>query len=271
MDELARYNKERWEELARENVPYSRPFFDLDERSARTHVDPHGMMGNIAGKDVLCLAGGGGQQSVALALLGGKVTVLDLTDTQLERDRMAAAHYDVSVVTVQGDMRDLSCFAADAFDIVWQPYSINFVPDARLVFRQVARVLRPDGIYRVAWANPFTQAVDDTAWNGKAYPLQHPYVDGYDISELFPNWDFETGDGTRKHIRGPREFRHNLSTMLNGLIQLGFVLLGVREETSFEPQPEPGTWEHFKSVAAPYLTIWATYRPYVFQDIALPA
>ena len=41
--------------------------------------------------DVLCLAAGGGQQSVAFALLGANVTVFDLSETQLEHDRLAAA------------------------------------------------------------------------------------------------------------------------------------------------------------------------------------
>ena len=35
---------------------------------------------------VLCLACGGGQQSVALALLNANVTVFDLSEGQLDRD-----------------------------------------------------------------------------------------------------------------------------------------------------------------------------------------
>jgi len=103
MDELAQYNKARWEELAQSNVPYSRPWLDLDESSARTRVDPHGMLKDVAGKEVLCLAAGGGQQSAAFGLLGARVTVLDLSETQLERDRMAAKHYGLQIQTVQGD------------------------------------------------------------------------------------------------------------------------------------------------------------------------
>ena len=45
------------------------------------------LIDKIAGKGVLCLAGGGGQQSAAFALLGAKVTVLDFSETQLERDK----------------------------------------------------------------------------------------------------------------------------------------------------------------------------------------
>ena len=39
MDEIASYNKERWEELARGNVTFSRPALDLDPASAREMVE----------------------------------------------------------------------------------------------------------------------------------------------------------------------------------------------------------------------------------------
>jgi hypothetical protein len=86
MDELARYSKAQWEELARSNVEYSRPWLDLDRNSAQERVYPFDVMKAVDGKQVLCLASGGGQQSAAFGLLGAQVTVFDLSETQLERD-----------------------------------------------------------------------------------------------------------------------------------------------------------------------------------------
>ena len=60
-------------------------------------IRPPGILINLSGKDVLCLASGGGQQSVVLSLLGARVTVVDLTKGQLEGDREAAAHYGYDV------------------------------------------------------------------------------------------------------------------------------------------------------------------------------
>jgi len=85
MDDVAKYNKERWEQLTKANVPFSRRWLDLDKKSACKLIDPQGVIGEIAGKDVLCLAGGGGQQSAAFALLGAKVNVLDFSQIQLRR------------------------------------------------------------------------------------------------------------------------------------------------------------------------------------------
>ena len=263
MDEVARYNKERWEELARANVLYSRPYLDLDADGARRIADPAGVFGEVDGKDVLCLASGGGQQSAAFAVLGARVTVLDLSETQLERDLVAARHYGLQVRTVQGDMRDLSAFEDAAFDVVYHPYSLDFVPDPQRVFGEVARVLRVGGIYRLQWHNPFIKGVDEDEWDGQGYPLSRIYRDG-EVDFKDDRWDVDDGEGTTRRIGGPREFRHTLSTVVNGLVGLGFVVLRVAEEDSGDPDAEPGTWEHFKAVAPPWLSLWTTYRPSVF-------
>ena len=265
MDELAKYNKERWEALAQAGVEYSRPFLNLDATTARQVVDPQGFIGEIAGKNVLCLAGGGGQQSAAFALLGAQVTVLDLSETQLQRDQQAAQHYHLTINTEQGDMRDLSRFVDHAFDVVWHAHSINFVSNTQPVFDGVARVLKPGGFYHLSFHNPFTQGVDDAKWNGIGYPLSLPYIDGAEIilDQVFnnPDWEITDANGVVQRIKGPREFRHSLSTLLNGLIQREFVLRHFAEETSANPNPTPGSWEHYKLVVAPYLSLWATYRP----------
>ena len=68
-------------------------------------------------------------------------------------------------------MRDLSVFQSGAFDIVSQPYSLNFVPDCRDVFAQVARVLRSGGLYAFWAANPFAAGLGTHSRNGRAYEL----------------------------------------------------------------------------------------------------
>jgi 2-polyprenyl-3-methyl-5-hydroxy-6-metoxy-1,4-benzoquinol methylase len=73
----------------------------LDPFSARHMIDPEGRLGNVASKDVLCLACGGGQQSIAFALLNANVTVFDLSEGQLNRDREAADRFNVDIKIVQ--------------------------------------------------------------------------------------------------------------------------------------------------------------------------
>ena len=266
MDEISEYNRERWNLLVKANAVFTRPQFDLNEQSASELVNPGGVFPEIAGKNVLCLASGGGQQSAAFAILGANVTAFDISDLQLEQDRAAAAHYGVQIETVQGDMRDLSAFEAGSFDIVFHSYSINFVPDSDVVFRQIARVLKTGGIYRFNCANPFFIALKPADWNGDGYSLKTPYSDGAEIVYEDESWIFRD-EKPREQIPVCREFRHNLSTLVNNLIKNGFVILKLEEENYGTPDlsEEPGTYPHFTAFAPPWLRFWARLEPNVFE------
>ncbi|MDP8229060.1 MAG: class I SAM-dependent methyltransferase [Candidatus Electryoneaceae bacterium] len=258
IDDIAKHNYERWEALAKADIAYSRPFLNLDRNSAYSEVDPEGKMCNVQGKNVLCLAGGGGQQSVAFGILGANVTVLDISETQLQRDKETAAHYGLDITLVQGDMRDLSGFDADAFDLIWHAHSLGFVPDARQVFSQVARVLKINGQYRLSCHNPFPHGMSEDDWNGEGYTMSLPYVDG---EEIIPKgghyWEFEDACGRSQRVLGPHEFRHTLSTLINGQIEIGFQILGLWEDGFGKLDAEPGSWNHFTAVVPPYLVIWS--------------
>jgi SAM-dependent methyltransferase len=264
MDDVARFNQQRWQALADADALFTRPALDLDAVSARTRLDPDGWLGEVTGLRVLCLGGGGGQQSAAFGLLGAQVTVVDLSAAQLERDRVVAAHYSIPIETVEADMRDLSALAAGAFDLVWQPYSINFVPDATVVFRQVARVLKPGGRYHVQFANPFVLGVQPGDWTGSGYPISQQYVDGAHMVSEDAAWVYRPhDDDTTPAIPPPREYRHTLSTVVNGLTDHGFTIRRLSDQSSIFPDltAEPGTWDHFVAVAPPWLVILCDYQP----------
>ena len=263
MDDVASYNRERWEALVRANALFTRPALHLDAASARQKVDPDGRLGELAGKQVLCLASGGGQQSVAFALLGAIVTVCDLSEGQLQRDREAAAHYGVTIETVQSDMRDLSTFADAAFDVVWHPYSINFVPEIGMVFGEVARVLCDRGLYHLHFANPFFSGLTAQDWDGHGYAVKLPYVDGAEITYQDQDWVYSRDESAGETIPAPREYRHTLSTVINGLVERGFVIRHLSDTLDMlhDAPAEPGTWDHLVAFAPPWLAVWACYCP----------
>jgi len=261
MDKLAAFNRSRWNALAQARIEYSRPFLNLDEAGAWAYLEEH--MGfsheplpEISGKDVLCLASGGGQQTAVFGILGAQVTVLDLSDTQLERDREAAAHYGYALTAVHGDMRDLSRFVDNSFDIVFHAYSINFVPDAAMVIKQVGRIVRPEGVYRLTFANPFW-TMEETDWTAKGYPIRQTYLTGQLLAYTDNEWTFADDNGNPQKVEGPHEFMHTFSAILNGLVAAGFKLTGFREWPDGDAAAEPGTWEHLLSVVPPFMTVTA--------------
>jgi len=269
MDEIAKYNIERWQALVEANALFTRPALNLDPISARERLDPEGRLGKVAGKDVLCLACGGGQQSVAFALLEAKVTVFDLSEAQLRQDREAAAHFGVDIKILQGDIRDLSRFEDAAFDVVYHSYSLGFVPNTRVVFQQVARVLRHGGLYHFMCANPFFMGMREKDWNGEGYTIKHPYVNRAEITYEDQEWVYDRSKSGAP-IQPPREFRHTLSDLVSGLVEQGFVIQHISDYSSFNPDSnaEPGTWDHFVSIAPPWLSFWAVYRPDVLPRTA---
>lgn len=114
---------------------------------------------------VLCLASGGGQQGPILAAAGARVTVLDNSPRQLDRNREVAARDGLRLTAVEVDMRDLSCFPAASFDLVVHPVANCFVPDVRPVWREVYRVLRPGGCLLSGFNNPALYLFDEGAYD----------------------------------------------------------------------------------------------------------
>ncbi len=261
MDELIKYNQERWQALVDAGVEYTRPYADYDPQKAIDYVNRwadikrHNLT-DWTGKDVLCLASGGGQQSVCFSLTGGNVSVIDLTPGQLKQDREMAEKYGYSLRVEQGDMRDLSRFEDESFDLVYQAYSINFIPDPWTVFAEVKRVLKPNGLYYLQFGNPLWN-MEETDWTEKGYPIRQPYVQGQPSNPDELPWDVEQPDGTYIKVEGPKEFCHTFGTIFNGLGDNGMYIFAMVEVPEGDASAKPGTWEHLKSYLPVWPAVWA--------------
>lgn len=87
MDDTTASNQRKWDELVKLEVPCSRPNKNLTPEQAKEDLNSHNLFGDLKNKNVLCLASGGGQQSVEFALLGANVTVVDFSKEQLKKRR----------------------------------------------------------------------------------------------------------------------------------------------------------------------------------------
>lgn len=258
-------NQMLWNTLAQNNILCSQPRFDLSPDTAKIYLKNSAYYdSNLKGKHVLCLASGGGQQSIAFSLLGAQVTVLDFSAEQLERDKLVAQKFEKKIRVIQSDMRDLSMFQNEEFDIIYQPYSINYIPEVEILFNGILNILKPKGIYDLMFHNPFVHGTwkdgcwgnewkKEDLWNEKGYPLWQPYKDGYEIKTEDPNWNFTNSKNEKVKIESPQEYKHTLSTIINGLIKRGFEILHLKEETNNQEGTTPGTWDHYKSCAPPWI------------------
>ena len=175
---------EEFQRAVREKESYTLPWLDLDVpafdryRAGQASEIPGPfaqdplearMAADVLNKDILLVAGAGGQQSAVYGLLGAHVTVFDLMEEQLASDRAAAAFYGYPVRTIQGDMRDLSALSDASFDRVHQPISTLYTPTRQDVFNEVARVLRPGGLYYSDYCFPLLYMAHVTGWDGSGY------------------------------------------------------------------------------------------------------
>ena len=258
-------SEKKWDELARNGVLCSQPKLELTPEDAKNYINRNGFYANnLDGKHVLCLASGGGQQSIGFALLGANVTVVDFSEAQLEKDKLVAQKYRKQIRIVKSDMRDLSFCNDEEFDIVYQPYSINYISSVEEVFDEVARILKPNGLYDMMFHNPYVHGswkdgcwekewTTEELWKGKGYPIWQPYKDGHPIKTIDPNWNFTNSDNKEISIESPQEYRHTMSTIMNGLISRGLEIIDYKEEIGLNYESQPGTWEHYKSCLPPWI------------------
>lgn len=198
-----------------------------------TRVVPQSWFPEFDQLDLLCLASAGGQQAPILAAAGASVTVLDNSPKQLEQDRFVAQRDGLEIELIEGDMRDLSCFANASFDLIFHPCSNTFVDDVNPVWQECRRVLRPGGTLLSGFTNAVRYIFDDERKeNGNLevrYPL--PYSDLDYLSE--------------PHIQAaiasqqPLEFGHTLEDQIGGQLRAGFALTGLFEDRYADAETDP--------------------------------
>jgi SAM-dependent methyltransferase len=179
----------------------------------------------LKGKDVLCLASGGGQQGPIMAAVGANVTVLDNSPKQLEQDNLVAKKENLNIRTIEGDMRDLSFFDDNSFDFIVHPVSNCFVDKIQPIWNEAYRVLRKVGILISGFVNPVVYVFDDDDLDKNKFTVKHsiPYSDLTSIDE-------------RKRAEyiadnSALEFSHTFEEQIGGQIKAGFSIEGFYEDT----------------------------------------
>jgi SAM-dependent methyltransferase len=179
---------------------------------------------SFKGIDLLCLASGGGQQGPVFAALGANVTVFDNSPSQLKQDQFVAEREALSLKTVEGDAADLSMFADQSFDVIFNPVSTVFMPDVRVVWRECYRVLRHGGILMTGSMNPVHYIFDLFKADEGILEVAHaiPYSDMTSLSEE------DREEYLKKGL--PLEFGHSLTDLIGGQCSAGLLITDFYED-----------------------------------------
>lgn len=229
------YNSRAWDNEVESSNRWTRPV-DAETIAAARNGDwhivltpvkpvPGEWLGDVTGKDILCLASGGGQQAPILAAAGANVALLDNSAKQLEQDRLVAERDGLEFRIEKGDAADLSRFGDESFDHIVNPCSNCFMPDLRPVWRECFRVLRRGGSLLVGFCKPEVFIFDRTLEEKNGIlSVRHslPYSDQESLTE----------EELRQMIRKkePLEFSHTLEEQIGGQIAAGFCITGLYED-----------------------------------------
>ncbi len=106
-----------------------------------------GLIGPVAGLDVLELGCGGGQCSVAFAKGGARCVGVDQSEEQLAFARTVSEVQEVQVAWLNSEMGAfLDGAEACSFDLVFSAYAFQYIADLPSLMRGISRALRPGGM-----------------------------------------------------------------------------------------------------------------------------
>ena len=185
-----------------------------------TRPVPHEWFGSLAGKKVLGLASGGGQQIPVFAALGAECTVLDYSEKQLESERMVAEREGYPVNLVRADMTKPLPFADESFDLIFHPVSNCYVEDVLPIWKECFRVLKRGGILLAGLDNGFNYLFGEEEETTIRYRLPYnPLKDEALYEESVKNnWGIQ--------------FSHTIEEQIGGQLAAGFVLKDVYQDTN---------------------------------------
>ena len=238
-------NAAAWDRLARGSA-FARVASDAELQQPLLALDTRGWLpGRVDGLDVLCLAAGGGWQSILYAAAGARVTVVDLSDGMLELDRREATRRGLEVEVVKASM-DALPLEGGRFDIVHQPVSTCYVRRLQDVYAEVARVIRPGGLYISQHKTPTSVQVTDDRPDRVELGVE------YERNDPLPRRE---ADPCRE--AGCVEYLHRWHDLVGGLCRAGFVIEDCVEPRWADAAAAPGTIGHRSRFARPYVRLKA--------------
>ena len=247
------HNQLAWDRLVEKNNRFTRPASDEDFNNPLAVVDGCGWLGgDIRGKRVLCLAAGGGRQGPLYAAAGAEVTVVDISHAMLAIDREIAVARNLQLQTVLTSMDDLSMFEAASFDIVIHPVSTCYVASIEPCYREVARVLRVEGLYISQHKQPVSLQMNQTAVGEKYFLENRYYIEGKPLPAGI--------QGSLVREPGTQEYLHRWEQLIGWMCRAGFVIEDLTEPFHAKPDTGPGSFGYHSQFVAPYVRIKARRR-----------
>ncbi|HVL91640.1 MAG TPA: class I SAM-dependent methyltransferase [Actinomycetota bacterium] len=195
-------NRRGWDDRA---ARYQQAVGGRDMYAGRIHWGPNkfddehlGVIGDVAGLEVLEIGCGAAQFGIELARRGARMTGIDLSGEQILHGRANVKAAGVKMRLITGNAEKLRArFGEGTFDAVVSDFAAGFM-DLDLLLPEIAAVLRPGGFVALAWTSPIldcmTGAGEPPLLAFKySYFDRTPWVDGgrdatFEFKRTYGDW-----------------------------------------------------------------------------------
>ncbi|MDR2571591.1 MAG: class I SAM-dependent methyltransferase [Oscillospiraceae bacterium] len=155
------------------------------------------------------------------SILGAACTIMDLSDKQLDSERIVAEREGYTINIVKADMTKRFPFEDESFDMIFHPVSNVYIEDVHHVWRECYRILRHGGVLMSGLCNGLIFAFDD-------------YNNPLTISEKLPYNPLKNPEQMAKLINenyDSVQFSHSFNDQIGGQLKQGFVITDAYEDT----------------------------------------
>jgi SAM-dependent methyltransferase len=206
------------------------------------------LLPDVKGLTVLDLGCGAGELSRRIKALGArKVIGVDISANMLE---LARKEVPPGVTFQQKAMEEVD-FERDTFDLVVSSLAFHYIADLQNMFQKIHGFLKPSGMLLFSMEHPILTCsqgvhrgwIKESSGNKICWPVDRYSEEGKRESHWF--------------VEGVIKYHLTVSSIMNYLIDIGFIIKAVMEPTATEEDER--TWPELKDVRRrpPFLLIKA--------------
>lgn len=151
--------------------------------------------------------------------LGAECTLLDISDVQLQGDRMVSEREGYPITLIKGDMTERLPFEDATFDMVVNPVSNHYIQNVYPVFEEISRVLKPGGVFLAGLDTGIYRAFDEEE---TTLCCRLPFDPLKDAELRREKFDKDT----------PYIFSHTLEEQIDGQLRARLILTNLLEDTN---------------------------------------
>ncbi len=175
MNRMTQANKKGWDGLAATHYKN----YHIDKLLAGTPLLNELIqkeVGDVKGKSLVHLLCHIGTDTLSWALLGAKVTGIDISSESLKYARKLAAQMGIGAEFIEADVMEAAQIVQDKYDIAFSSTGVLcWLPDIQRYAQTVRHLLRDDGFFYIFDGHPFRSVFLDEAGESNTQAIHGNY------------------------------------------------------------------------------------------------